>query len=206
MAKGEITGLHPVIKIEDGRKVLRVGGIIQSIAVDTTYTSDIWDALIPPQPVRNALILGLGGGTVATLMTRAYGPIPITGVELDPAVAWLARREFGLDALPNVEVVVANAFTYVQQCHDTYDAICLDLYTAGKMAHGVLAGNFLRDLVRILAPSGVVMVNLWRSPYLGDQLRHITRYLALHSVTEVDENIIARCGHLTSDISPIARS
>jgi hypothetical protein len=30
--------------VEDGRVVLRVGGVIQSVAVDDGYESDVWDA------------------------------------------------------------------------------------------------------------------------------------------------------------------
>lgn len=68
--------LRPLVKIEAERKVLRVGGVIQSVAVDASYTSDVWDALLPATRPANALILGLGGGTVATLMTRRWGRCP----------------------------------------------------------------------------------------------------------------------------------
>src|SRR6185437_684947 len=71
----------PIAVIQQGRLVLRVGGDIQSIGVDACYQADIWDALLPHNQPANALILGLGGGTVAHLMTQRFGPLPITGVE-----------------------------------------------------------------------------------------------------------------------------
>ena len=191
-------GTQPAVALEDGRKVLRVGGVIQSVAVDASYQSDVWDAMLPDAAPANALILGLGGGTIADLLTQRYGPIPIVGVERDPAVAWLARHEFGLDRLPNVRVVVVNAFTFVHECRDQYDAVCVDLYVAGKMAHGILAAPFLRDVAQILSPEGVVTVNLWRSPNLDDQLRRLSRMLHIRGITEVDENIIVRCSRLNS--------
>ena len=86
----------PIAVVEQGRLVLRVGGVIQSVGVDETYQADIWDALLPHNQPTNALILGLGGGTIAHLMTQRFGPLPITGVECDPAVVWLARQQFGL--------------------------------------------------------------------------------------------------------------
>lgn len=183
----------PIVVIEQGRPVLRVGGVIQSIGVDETYRPDIWDAMLPRNRPENALILGLGGGTIATLMTQRFGPLPITGVEFDPAVVWLARHEFGLDKLAHVRIVVEDAFAFARRCRERYDAICVDLYSAGKMAHGVLGGQFLRDVARLLSPEGEATVNLWRSPYLDDQLRRIGRELLVSAVTEVDDNLIVRC-------------
>lgn len=187
-------GIKPFVTIEDGRKVLRVGGVIQSVSVDPTSSRDVWDAMLPQdiQPA-NALILGLGGGTIATLMTRRWGALPITGVERDPAVTWLARHEFGMAALPHVRIVVDDAFTYVRHCEERFDVICVDLYVAGKMAHGVLGGAFLHDVARCLTPNGLAAFNLWRSPYLPDQLRRLARVLDLRTTIEVDDNIIAYC-------------
>ena len=179
-----------MVSVEDGRKVLRVGGVIQSVAVDERYTPDVWDAMAPRSQPASALILGLGGGAIAQLMTRRWGPLPIVGVELDPAVVWLARREFGLDDLAHLSIVTADAFAWVAACDQRFDAICVDLYTAGKMAHGVLGVTFLRDLRRLLTPRGEVAFNLWRSAYLSDQLRRIERVFSIMAIDEADDNLI----------------
>lgn len=201
MGKGaQRRGIAPQVRLEDGRKVLRVGGVIQSVGVDAAYVSDVWDALLPDTPPSSALILGLGGGTIAALMTRRFGPLPIVGVEYDPAVAHLARTEFGLGALPNVEIVVGDAFDYVRRCERRFDIICVDLYVAGNMTHGVLAAPFLRDVARLLTPGGVAAFNLWRSAALPDQLRRLARHLAIAGQAVVDDNIIVRCAP-----APLAR-
>jgi spermidine synthase len=193
--------LRPLVKIEAERKVLRVGGVIQSVAVDSTYTSDVWDALLPATRPANALILGLGGGTVATLMTRRWGALPITGVERDPLIAALALREFGVAQLGNVHVVVEDAFSFVRQCSEQFEAICVDLYVAGKMAHGVLGAPFLSDIHRLLTPDGAATFNLWRSAHLHDQMHRIERQLRIRTITEIDDNIIVTCAPLP--VSPI---
>lgn len=190
---GDTARAKPFVTIEAGRKVLRVGGVIQSVSVDESYHQDVWDAMIPRERPANALILGLGGGTIASLMTQRWGPIPIVGVERDPVVAWLAQREFGLAALPNVHVVVADAFAYAGRCEERFDAICIDLYVAGRLAHGVLGGAFLRDIERLLTPAGTATVNLWRSPYLADQLNRLRRHLEVRELADVDENVVASC-------------
>ncbi len=188
--------LRPVVVIEAGRTILRVGGVIQSVHVDEGYEADVWDAMLPHHRPERALILGLGGGTMAQLLTARFGPVPITGVERDPAVVWLARHEFGLNRMPHVRIVEDDAFDFVQRATDAterYDAICVDLYTAGKMAHGVLDPVFMRGLARILSPSGSISFNLWRSPYLADQLRRIERVLAVRKLVEVEDNLVVRC-------------
>jgi len=199
---GEVSA-RPRVLVEEGRTVLRVGGVIQSVVVDAAYTPDVWDAMLPREAPASALILGLGGGTIATLITRRYGPIPITGVERDPAVALLARRAFGLDALPNVRVVVDDAFAYVRACRETFEAVCVDLYVAGRMAHGVLDPAFLRDIARVLAPGGCATFNLWRSRYLDDQIRRLRRHLRVCALAEVDDNMIVRCTQRDAAATPI---
>ncbi|MGH2503248.1 MAG: hypothetical protein ACRDID_12125, partial [Ktedonobacterales bacterium] len=51
-------GLAPRVTLEDGRKALRVGGVIQSVAVDERYIPDVWDAMLPLRQPASALILG----------------------------------------------------------------------------------------------------------------------------------------------------
>jgi spermidine synthase len=185
--------LRPVVAHESGRKVLRVGGVIQSVHVDEGYLPDVWDAMLPRRRPERALILGLGGGTIATLLTQRWGAVPTVGVELDPAVIWLAKQEFGLGELAHVRIVQEDAFSYVRRCGDRYDTICVDLYTAGKMAHGVFDMTFLRGIARLLTPEGTVAFNLWRSAYLGDQLRRLRRVLEVIETVEADDNIVAHC-------------
>lgn len=191
-------GQQPVVALEDGRKILRVGGVIQSVHVDETYLPDVWDAMLPQSRPTNALILGLGGGTIATLLTQRWGALPLVGVECDPAVVWLATHEFGLNRLPHLRIVTADAFAFVRQCDERFDAICVDLYTAGRLAHGVLGSAFLRDIARLLSPGGEATINLWRSPYLDDQVRRVQRVFTVRDLAEVGDNVIVHCSDLVA--------
>jgi spermidine synthase len=128
-------------------------------------------------------------------MTRRWGTLPITGVERDPEVVRLARTEFGLDQLTNLTIVTADAFAWMRRLSWTFGAICVDLYVAGAMAHGVVGGPFLRDTRRALAPDGEVTFNLWRSARLEDQTRRIGAYFRIAAVETVDDNVIVRATH-----------
>ncbi|HEY7779116.1 MAG TPA: methyltransferase domain-containing protein [Ktedonobacterales bacterium] len=197
MGRGEWMGAreHPVVSVESGRTLLRVGGVIQSVAVDERYEPDVWDAMLPTRTPANALILGLGGGTIATLLTRRFGPVPTVGVERDPRIARLARESFGLDGLRNVQVEIDDAFGFLGRCQVRFDLVCVDLYVAGKMEHGVLAPAALRHIDRVLAPEGEAVFNIWSSRHLPDQMRRIQRVLAVEGISEVAGNVIVRCGH-----------
>ena len=179
-------------RVEDGRKVLRVGGVIQSVAVDDSYVADVWDAMLPRKRPQSALILGLGGGSIATLMTRRWGPLPITGIERDPEIVRLARAEFGLNALPHLTIVTADAFAWMRANRSRFGAICVDLYQAGRLAHGALGAGFLRDVRRALAPGAEATYNLWKSAYLDDQTRRIAAQFTLDGIEQVGGNVIVR--------------
>ncbi len=101
---------------EDGRRslILNEGHAVHSVYdPDELLTGGPWDYFMvaplmvedaaEPEP-RDVLLIGLAGGTVARQLTAAYGPIPITGVEIDPEINEVAREYFALGELDNVDV------------------------------------------------------------------------------------------------------
>jgi spermidine synthase len=195
VGRGEWAGVRtlPVVSVENGRTLLRVGGVIQSVVVDDRYEPDFWDAMIPERRPESVLILGMGGGTIASLLARRHAGVPTLGVERDARIVRLARERFGLAQLQNVQVVQADAFDFVQMCTNTFDLVCVDLYVGGRMEHGVLGAAFLRSVARLLATDGVAVFNLWSSRYLPDQFRRLERVLQIVDVREVGENVLAYC-------------
>lgn len=183
----------PVVSVEDGRTLLRVGGVIQSVAVDERYEPDFWDAMIPDQQPLSALILGMGGGTIASLLARRHANVPTLGIERDPRIARMAREQFGVSLLANVQIIEADAFEFVETCQNTFDLICVDLYVGGHLEHGVLGASFLRSVARLLTPSGTAVFNLWSSTYLPDQLRRLARVLQIEDIREVGHNVLVHC-------------
>src|SRR5438067_13106073 len=104
---------HILVAEDAGRRALIVDGAVQSVAAEDGHRgSGYWAAMIPNVRPRRALILGLGAGTVAHLLTRRFGPVPIVAVDDDPETVEVARGEFGLD-LENLEIVIADAFEFV---------------------------------------------------------------------------------------------
>jgi spermidine synthase len=178
---------------DGGRPALAIDGAVQSVALDAGGAAGgYWAAMLPDREPRDALLLGLGGGTIAHLLVRASGPLPIVGVDDDPAVVALGRAAFGLD-LPNLEIALADAFTYVADCRRAFDFICVDLYRDGQIPARVCAPRFLADLERLLRPNGTAAFNLARDRLAGDRLRRLERRFLVVKRILVGFNLVVHC-------------
>ncbi|MBI2942320.1 MAG: hypothetical protein HYY04_17970 [Chloroflexi bacterium] len=186
----------PSVEVVDGKRALVVAGFVQSYATDDARVLDgYWSAMLPDARPEGVLLLGLGAGTVAHLLTRRFGPIPIVGVEADDRVVALGRAYFGLDALPNLAVIVADAFAYVAATpvpNRRFDLILVDLYRGGELARGTLAKPFLRTLKRLLAP-GSIGVNLMRDRRLDERLHRLRQVFREVRLQEAGKNVVVWC-------------
>src|ERR1700694_3770249 len=101
---------------DGGRAALLVDGVVQSISPeDGLIGGGYWAAMVPDDRPRNALILGLGGGTLARLLQARWGELAIVGVDNDADIVETAAR-IGWLPRSGLEVVMADAFEYVQTC------------------------------------------------------------------------------------------
>lgn len=165
---------------EDGRLALLVDGVTQSVALpmdDASPCDGYWPLMLPDRCPERALILGLGGGTLAALLARRCPGAAMVGVEHNAAVLAAARDAFGLEAIARLEVVEADAFSWVEAqaagASTRYDFIGLDLFSGGRLAPGALARPFLRQLALMLREQGTISVNLMRTGRLSEQLHRI---------------------------------
>ncbi len=191
---------------EGGALALTVGGVTQSITLPTTEASDgaqadYWGLMLPPGCPRRALLLGLGGGTVATLLARRCPETQMVGVERDLAVLALARELFGLDELSGLQVVVADAFDWVAAQvgadgaltdeAERFDLICVDLFEAGRIVAGTLATPFLRQIALLLAPGGMASFNLMVTGRTQEQLHRLRRVFTVERELRLRGNLVA---------------
>jgi spermidine synthase len=184
----------------DGRLALQVANYTQSVTIpdDPNATFEgYWPLMLPALPERcprRALLLGLGGGTLAALLARRCPGVAMVGVEHNAEVLAVARSEFGLDAIPRLHVVEADAFAWVEE-HvvfepAAYDLICLDLFEGGRLTPGTLARPFLRQLAALLASGGSLTVNLMRSGRLTEQRHRLDSLFAVERETRTWGNVV----------------
>ncbi len=186
--------LRPTVRIEEGRKVLRVAGIIQSMETGPDNRPDLWDALVPRAPaVRRALLLGLGGGTVASVILRRFPSAAITGVDDDVRMLALAREAFDLGRHDNVRMVTADAFDFVETDEGPYELICVDLFRGLRMPPRVLSERFLLALRRLARPGATVTFNLMHTRDIARRVSRLNRILPVRFLLEIGGNVVAHC-------------
>lgn len=209
-----------VVPRAGGGVALTVGGVVQSISIqpisaarmdadggaapegdalapsapDDSWPDGYWALMLPPACPRRALLLGLGGGTVAWLLAIRCTGIALVGVERDAEVLAVARAAFSLDDIPGLSVVETDAFVWVSEhaASDAggYDLICLDLFEAGRPVPGALASGFLRQLATLLAPGGILTTNLMITARTPDQLRRLRRVFAITRERRLRGNLV----------------
>ena len=157
--------------------VVRVGDRIDLDVEGATYatwhpqqvlTGYSWDGLTlgcmlrHDGPPRSVLVLGLGGGTVTRQLRTLLPDVRLVGVEIDDGVVDLARRYLHLDD-SGVEVHVADAYDFLAQTSDRFDAVIDDLFLTGAedvVRARVPEGDTLALVRSRVADGGVVVANV----------------------------------------------
>ena len=80
--------------------------------------------------VKDVLILGLGGGTVAKLVRKIWPDAKITGIEIDPIMVSLGKKYLDLDKY-NVDIKICDANNY-SLITNRYDLVIVDTYFGDK--------------------------------------------------------------------------
>ncbi len=151
--------------------------------------SGYWVAMLPNGSPRSALLLGLGGGTLAHLLAHRYPSIEMVGVDTDVEVVEFARMHFDL-AMPNLKIVLGDAFEYVARCERAFDFVAVDLFAGYDLQRMVLSKPFLRKLNEIVE-SGEIVFNLFRDRRTEKNLERIERVLKVLRIDEVGKNVVA---------------
>ena len=179
-----------------GTVALTVDGIVQSVEPwSVRGETGYWSGMLPERRPASALILGLGGGTLAVMLRRRFGErLRIVGVDHDPLMPELGRQRLGL-ASADVHFVEADAAAYLRADSEQFGYIAVDLYTADAFEPVALRKPFLRALLRRLAPDGEVVFNLWSDRRLKRRLARIGAVLHLHHRVDIGTNALIFYGH-----------
>lgn len=155
--------------------------------LEHVYTQAMMLALLLGEGARSALLLGLGGGSLARALRAADRGLGIVGVERRGAVIDVARTHFRLPEDRRFESVCAEAEDFLRGEQQPYDLILADLYLAQGMYPGQVAVDFLQLCRERLTDKGMLVVNQWASEFQSnrsafDALAHVfdERVLTLH--------------------------
>jgi len=121
-----------------------------------------WEGMVP-EDLRlgldaRVLILGLGAGTIAKIITGRFGQVTIDGVEIDPLMIELGQKYFALDS-PNLNIIIDDAANFVKEARFKYDLICEDIFRGGAVPKEVESKEFLENTKQLLKEKGLVAIN-----------------------------------------------
>lgn len=152
----------------DGYDFEVAGGTHATWTRGRLLTGYAWDAITAgvllrsgPLP-RSLLMLGLGGGTGVRQVRHLLPDTRITAIEIDPAMVDLARRYMELDSLA-IEVVVGDAYAYLDRSCDEFDVVVDDVYlgSGDDVARPTdYSEDLISRLVSRLSGGGVLVTNI----------------------------------------------
>ncbi|MEA3345493.1 MAG: fused MFS/spermidine synthase [Chloroflexota bacterium] len=163
-----------VLREGDERQLkLNEGEGIQSVyRGDQLRTEGAWDYFLaapffnpPPfaaEEVRSLCLIGLAGGTVARQYTAAFGPIPIDGVELDPAVINVGWEWFAMTE-PNLRAVAQDGRYFLAHTNQCYDIVAVDAYRAPYIPFHLTTREFFALVRDHLTERGAMAINVGRT-------------------------------------------
>lgn len=159
-----------VVQVGNTKKI-KVDNIDQSIS----HTSQsclrlVWgkarDVLVEEEPdLKSLMILGLGGGTMAHLISDKFPQVNITSVEIDDVMVDLAKKYFDVDKIPNHRIIVDDALRVViepekyQLTEGSFQALIVDIFVGEKFPDLGRSGNFLSAIKKLVTPGGLIMFN-----------------------------------------------
>ena len=132
-------------------------------ALELPYTREMMAGLLlrdPPWP-RQALLIGLGAGSIAKFIYHQLPATRITVVEIDPQVEIVARLHFKLPDDPlRLRVLVADGAEYMLKGDSLHDYILIDGFDRHARAGVLDTLPFYQACRARLSQSGLLAVNL----------------------------------------------
>jgi predicted membrane-bound spermidine synthase len=167
---------------------------------DSVLSLGIWDYFLlaplfnPPPALADAsdnlLLIGLAAGTVSELYTDIYGPMPITGVELDPQIIEVGQQYFEMNQ-PNLTAVAADGRHWLAQqpADAAWSIIAVDAYRPPYIPFHLTTVEFFRQVHSHLKPDGILAINVGRTDTNFDLVNAMAATVAqvFPSVYLVDE-------------------
>lgn len=160
----DFSGEIKVVENSGSRKLVVAGYTqSQSVRFDGSVGYPLWENLIPPQINLNqnsrVLLLGLGAGTVAKLITKKFGSeVTIDGVEIDPLIVDLGKKFFAMNEA-NLNIILADAAKYVKDARYKYDFICVDTFKGKEIPKPIETKEFFQSVKNLLKKDGWVSIN-----------------------------------------------
>jgi spermidine synthase len=143
-----------------GRMMLNTANVNYSFGrLDKVFRSTFKQLHIQDRNLREVLLLGLGAGNVPRILAEYDPKIKVVTVEIDPEVLRLGEAHFDLRQGPQLEIVLADALLYVEECKRQFDLVVVDLFVDATVPAQACSESFLQKLAALLRPQGILVFN-----------------------------------------------
>lgn len=134
-------------------------------------------------PMERILVLGVAGGSVIkTLTEEIQYKGKITGVEIDPDIIKIANDYFKLHEIPNLSIVIDDAFEFVLKAKEKYDLIIIDIFQDTNMPNFLFEKLFIDRIGYLLRKNGYILFNTMNLKESGNKRN--TEYIQAFDATE----------------------
>jgi spermidine synthase len=120
-----------------------------------SYVDKITTGLHHLKPGSHVLLLGLGGGSLANELVKMGFETDVC--ELDPRIAFVARKWFWLNNRVNVSVDDARHF--IRHTDEKYDVVIFDVFKGEEIPGQCFTREAFLEVRKIMKAGGVVIVN-----------------------------------------------
>ncbi|MBI5387147.1 MAG: fused MFS/spermidine synthase [Verrucomicrobia bacterium] len=114
--------------------------------------------------LKNVLMIGLGGASVARAYQRYYPEVMFEVVELDPKVWHVAKEFFGVQESRTLRIFIEDGRLHLRRSRKKYDAIFMDAYTANRygsyIPYSLATTEFFTLTLDRLTENGVLAYNV----------------------------------------------
>jgi spermidine synthase len=160
-------------------------------ALPVSYTQYMTVALMYAKDVHSILEIGSGGGRTAWYLHRFLPDVRVTSVELDPSVAELSKKYFGIRDEPNFALATRDGRLFLSQSKEKYDIILLDAYRGPFVPFHLLTKEFYQIVKDHLAEGGVVAQNVETTTMLYDSaMKTIGTAFSQIETYKSDDNVV----------------
>lgn len=128
-----------------------------------TYTRLFFSAFLLCPEAKRVLMVGLGGGSVPTLIRKYFPEVSVVTVELDPAVVKAAQGHFFFKPDERNEVVVRDGRVQVRvflKKNEKFDIVMLDAFRGGYIPYHLTTKEYMEQCRDLLTDGGVVAANM----------------------------------------------
>ncbi len=141
-------------------RLLLVNHIVQSeqnlkTKRSTSEYIHIIEKNIDSLPNKKALVLGLGAGLSANMLTKKN--YKTTAIEIDDRIIQASKNYFDLDS--TVKTICSDARVYINQCYEKFDLIMFDIYKAEEQPSHVISKESLQKLKLMLHKNALIVIN-----------------------------------------------